>query len=461
MKREEALNRESKKLIIRNTKETKEESKKRRGEMNDKNKIRSQYRKDFSSDLKRIRGDANVSVLQYFDEEENLEEQEQHIKHSHTINSIPPLITSSSSNTNSSCGQGDDDRSTVKGLESGSKVYDKIAAGFEARENFFLSLPSCDEAFLPSSMDNSNSSCTDSSAALLDNVTANDLKIFTTAATVITNEKDNRISSITINEDLKKENHAHFNTNININTNMNTIANVKMNENEGSRTQSYVNWDDVFQMVNCLYAFNDFLQFQMPIKLDGVIDRIARVTLMINDNHNDNDNDRKNEINDAVKVKESKNQISNLPSDSIPANNLKKDKITEKNIHIESTSSTPLVSESSSTLKLSNTDQEDEWDERDYKKTKFSNDYATNNYGFDKGIAREDEDDKGNIENNLIEILRAQSDLDRMHLCLLNSLTGDIHSLLDLDETDKGSAVRFPLNQVHSLYLYLNIYLYL
>ena len=80
MKRDEALNRESKKMIIRNTRETKEESKKRKGEMNDKNKIRSQYRKDFSSDLKRIRGDANVLVLQYFDEEENLEEQEQHIR---------------------------------------------------------------------------------------------------------------------------------------------------------------------------------------------------------------------------------------------------------------------------------------------------------------------------------------------------------------------------------------------
>ena len=71
-----ALNRESKKLIQKNTKESKEESKKRKGILSDKNKIRAQYRKDFSSELKRIRGDANISVLQFFDEEENREEEE-------------------------------------------------------------------------------------------------------------------------------------------------------------------------------------------------------------------------------------------------------------------------------------------------------------------------------------------------------------------------------------------------
>lgn len=43
---------------------------------------RAQYRKDFSSELKHIRGHANISVLRFFEEEEDREEQDQHTKHS-------------------------------------------------------------------------------------------------------------------------------------------------------------------------------------------------------------------------------------------------------------------------------------------------------------------------------------------------------------------------------------------
>ena len=424
MKRDEALNRESKKMIIRNTRETKEESKKRKGEMNDKNKIRSQYRKDFSSDLKRIRGDANVLVLQYFDEEENLEEQEQHIKLSPLPNSVTTSSVGSEPRSESELGSGSGSISknitegmdSLKDAESGSRsnVGNRITPGQEARENFFLSLPSCDESFqlcnLPSVA--STASIGPSARDSLFNAS----KDISTTSTLIKRRDSN--DSIVETEGSMR-------------------LNAKVNTLEGYSGCSGLNWDDLFQMINCLYAFNDFLLLQMPIKLEGVIDRVAKVTLMGNNRYKKHSDPIKNH-----------NSIPLAP-DSGSEDNKKQEEGADKKELIESLSNVESVSIISST-KMVKFDQEDEWDESDYKKTANSGGNSTD-LGSENGIIFDDEEregDREDSENRLSELLKAQADLDRIHLCLLNSLTSDLHSLLDLDETDKGSAVRFPLNQV-------------
>ena len=46
------------------------------------------------------------------------------------------------------------------------------------------------------------------------------------------------------------------------------------------------------------------------------------------------------------------------------------------------------------------------------------------------------------------DVLDAQAQLDRIHLCLVNRLTADLHITLDLDAKDALPAVRLPLNQL-------------
>ena len=422
MKRDEAMNRESKKMMIRNTRETKEESKKRKGEMNDKNKIRSQYRKDFSSDLKRIRGDANVLVLQYFDEEENLEEQEQHIKLSP---SSLPVTTSTISKSESGSGSRSISKNlsetgdSIKDLKSGSKssVGNNVIAGHEARENFFLSLPSCDESFQLCSSSSVASTYSISGSAI-DSVLNSSKDIHTTATT--TEQRDSHDSIVQTENSVK--------------------LNAKINAFEGYGGCSGLNWDDLFQMINCLYAFNDFLLLQMPIRLEGVIDRVAKVTSVGNYRY------RYKKNSDPIK---SQNSIL-LASDPGSEENKKHDGGTNVKKIIESSTNLESVSLILAT-KIVKFDQEDEWDESDYKKPANSSGIGRDP-GSDNGMTIEDADregDRENSENRLAELLKAQADLDRMHLCLLNSLSSDLHSLLDLDESDKGSAVRFPLNQVY------------
>jgi hypothetical protein len=74
-KQQELISKENKKLVLKCTKE------KRKSESIDRNKVRAVYRKDFSSELKRVRTEANASVLQYFDEEETLQEQAEHSRY--------------------------------------------------------------------------------------------------------------------------------------------------------------------------------------------------------------------------------------------------------------------------------------------------------------------------------------------------------------------------------------------
>jgi hypothetical protein len=42
--------------------------------------------------------------------------------------------------------------------------------------------------------------------------------------------------------------------------------------------KSGVNWDDIFQIANCLHAFKGYIQLDMPVKLDHLVDRIVRIT---------------------------------------------------------------------------------------------------------------------------------------------------------------------------------------
>ena len=414
-KRDEAINRESKKLIIRSTKETKEETKKRKGEMHDKNKVRAQYRKDFSSDLKRIRGDANVSVLQYFDEEENLEEQDQHIRHAVTA-------TSTGSRAGAADGEGTGAvKGSGKGVGVGVKagVVDRIAAGQAGMEDLLRSLPSCDRAFLtPAS---SSSTPTSSSSALIVN-TAN----AHSSSVMNSGSGSNRVDGGFLNGDATVHNGGQRGSGSHLDTN----------------SSCDVNWDDVFQTVNCLYAFNDFLQLQMPIRLDGVIAKIARVTSALSDKLVSGSHSSGG----SSVGKGSKMHInaSSIHHDTTTSLSEKGEKEKEKEIKA-SVANEIVPSSSTSTItiaKKSNHDVEgeDEWDEVDFSKSNKIND--TMDLGSEDGINEELEG------NDLAGLLDAQADLDRIHLCLVNSLTSDLHSLLDLDETEKGSAVKFPQNQV-------------
>ena len=216
---EEIQSKEKNKLILKFSKE------KRKSESVDRNKIRAVYRKDFTADLKRIRGEANASVLQYFDQEETLQEQVEHTK-------ISRVSTE------------EEDRSCT---EEQSPL-----------DEFFESIPSCDSIFLRTSSSSSSSSLP-SVPSTVREIVPKVLKTIPNGLSFISNDLQSTAILTQQNDDDKDR-----------------IEGV--GESVESISRSEVIWDDVFQTANCLNVFNNFLQLQMPLKLDILVSKVAKVT---------------------------------------------------------------------------------------------------------------------------------------------------------------------------------------
>lgn len=371
LRKEEIVSKQNKKLISQSTKETKQESKKKRDENSEKNKIRSQYRKDFSNELKKIRGDANASVLQYFDEEENLAEQDEQAKLSTSKSSLIPADIAPAT--------------TGIKIENGG---DSAAVSSDDLGTFLQSIPSCNDFFL------------------------SNLTPLPTATAVVSIDD---ITSEEINNPVSKD----------IGDPVSSV--------DGS-----LDWDDVFQVANCLYAFNSFLQLQMPIKLDSLIEKIAHIVAA-----GDSGGGPKGRSNDDGQ-EGSSNGVGVIELDrpgqdlqrSISSAEKNEDMFVEKN----------ALPVSDRLILTNDEDDEAEWEESDQIPLKSKDSQI-----FDKRINQNkdvnDEIDEEDYDNT--KLLEAQADIDRIHLCLINVLTSDLHSLLDLDESEKsGPAVKFPLNQV-------------
>jgi hypothetical protein len=442
-----ALNRESKKLLIRNTKESKEESKKRRTVLSDKNKIRAQYRKDFSSELKRIRGDANISVLQFFDEEEDREERDQHIKHSLTNSSSSSSSSFSSPTKNGpKVPKGSETPKDLKDLKnSTSQIPDKFVEKDERMRVVFKSLPTCSKSFFGQS----SSGYSSVTSSLLSN---NKSRI----------QSDNNDNENGSNHDNKNDNVITLhNKNFNGIDNENEKMHEKKHENEDEN--EVMNWDDVFQTINCLYTFSDFLQLQMSVKINSFVSKVARISninnsmsnslrsvasssgpkginsdiiIAGNDSENPMDSVTENNGSENTKNNDSKNSVEKIEKGS----EMKMDVVGDE-------SNDGKEKNSKKGDKNEKVDEEDEWDENEDHTKKH---YTDNNIELrtDSIDNNDNHDNDENFDRNNKDLLEAHADLDRVHLCLVHALATDLHTLLDLDETDKGLAVKFPLNQV-------------
>jgi hypothetical protein len=213
----ELISKENKKLVLKCTKE------KRKSESIDRNKVRAVYRKDFSSELKRVRTDANASVLQYFDEEETLQEQAEHSRY--YANRV----------------------STEHGAVEGK-------GNFSLLDSYILALPSCNRVFLEkgilevscsSGSGPGSSSSVSVDAGVGENVQREDMKVCTvgesTAAAAVG-------------------------------------GGTEQTKGESDQLKT-VDWDNVFQAANCLSVFNNHLQLQMPLMLDSFVERFARISV--------------------------------------------------------------------------------------------------------------------------------------------------------------------------------------
>jgi hypothetical protein len=443
-----ALYRESKKLLIRNTKESKEESKKRRTVLSDKNKIRAQYRKDFSSELKRIRGDANISVLQFFDEEEDREERDQHIKHSLTNSSSSSSSSSSSFSSPSKNGpkvpKGSETPKDLKSsINSASQIPDKFVEKDERMREVFKSLPTCSESFFGQSSSGYNS------------VTSS---LLSSSKSRI--KSDNNDFENGINDDNKKD------TMITVhNKNFNGIdnKNENMHENRHENENEVMNWDDVFQTINCLYTFSDFLQLQMSVKINSFVSKIARISNINNSMSNSlrsvaSSSNPKGIDSDIPNAGNDSESIMDIVTENNGSENTKNNDNKNSVAKIEKGSEMKMdvVRDESNDGKEKNSkkgdkneklDEEDEWDENE-DHTKRHNTDSNLELKTDSIDNNDDNDNDENSVRNNKGLLEAHADLDRVHLCLVHALATDLHTLLDLDETDKGLAVKFPLNQV-------------
>ena len=209
---EELQSKEKNKLILKFTKE------KRKSESVDRNKIRALYRKDFTADLKRIRGEACASVLQHFDEEETLQEQAERTQ------------------------------STVASAEEEESACPEEHSPLD---EFFESIPTCESIFLPTKMN--PPSCSSSAPFMSLNNGNHDTKTYgMTANNCSENQRTEQK-----NDDNKE---------------------VEDRNRSSGDFVSDVIWDDVFQTANCLSVFNNFLQLQMPLKLDILIGKVVSVT---------------------------------------------------------------------------------------------------------------------------------------------------------------------------------------
>ena len=199
IRQEEILSKENKKLMLKCTKD------KRKSESIDRNKVRAVYRKDFSSELKRVRSDAVATVLQCFDAEETVQEQAEHTRYFLNGSSDPDIDTDTE--------------------ESDRKA--KLAA-------LFLTIPSCDKAFLRSR----------ESPSPLKN-----------GGDISHGPGSSEGTHTALPE-------THNST-----------------ERAYKGTAESVIWDDVFQASTCLSVFSERLQLQVPLTLEGLVKRIAHISL--------------------------------------------------------------------------------------------------------------------------------------------------------------------------------------
>ena len=438
------MNRESKKLLIRNTKESKEESKKRRTVLSDKNKIRAQYRKDFSSELKRIRGDANISVLQFFDEEEDREERDQHIKHSLTNSSNSSSSSFSSPTKNGpKVPKGSETPKDLKGLKnSTSQIPDKFIEKDERMREVFESLPTCSKSFFGQSSSGYNI------------VTSSLLSLNKSKLKSDNNDIENGSVNDVKNDTMITVHYKIFNGNDDENENI--------HENRHENENEELNWDDVFQTINCLYAFSDFLQLQMSVKINSFVSKIARISNIHNSMSNglrsvasssgpkginsdiiNAGNDSENIVDVVTENNGSENTKNNDNKNSV--DKIEKDEMKMDVVGDESNDGKEKNSKKWD--KNEKVDEEDEWDENEDHTKKH---YTDNNTELktDSIDNNDNNDNDESSDRNNKDLLEAHADLDRVHLCLVHALATDLHTLLDLDETDKGLAVKFPLNQV-------------
>jgi hypothetical protein len=211
-KQQELISKENKKLVLKCTKE------KRKSESIDRNKVRAVYRKDFSSELKRVRTDANASVLQYFDEEETLQEQAEHSRY--YANRVSA------------------EHGVLEGRGEASLL-----------DSYVLALPSCNNVFLEKAvLEVLSGPGSSSGSGVGENVHGEETRgssageqcaALTAAAGAGGKEKNTR-------------------------------------ELEQLKT---VDWDDVFQAANCLSVFNNHLQLQMPLMLDSFVEKFAKISV--------------------------------------------------------------------------------------------------------------------------------------------------------------------------------------
>ena len=199
IRQEEILSKENKKLLLKCTKD------KRKSESIDRNKVRAVYRKDFSSELKRVRSDAVATVLQCFDAEETVQEQAEHTKYFLNGSSDPDVDTDTE--------------------ESDRKA--KLAA-------LFLTIPSCDKAFLRSQE----------------------------SPSLLKNGSDSSHGPGPVEGTHTASTDTHDST---------------VRAYKG--TAESVIWDDVFQASTCLSVFSERLQLQVPLTLEGLVKRIAHISL--------------------------------------------------------------------------------------------------------------------------------------------------------------------------------------
>ena len=120
-------------------------------------------------------------------------------------------------------------------------------------DEFFESVPSCESIFLHN---NSNTSSSTSSAPCLSTSNGNhDIKIHEMASDSCNHTKKIERKSVDDNE-MEEEGRIRGSGDL----------------------VSDVIWDDVFQTANCLSVFNNYLQLQMPLKLDILIGKVVLVT---------------------------------------------------------------------------------------------------------------------------------------------------------------------------------------
>ena len=226
------------------------------------------------------------------------------------------------------------------------------------------------------------------------------------------------------------------------NFNQNKIENEIDNEcnNNNNNNNEMMNWDDVFQTINCLYTFSDFLQLQISIKINSFVSKIAKITNV----NSFTSNSLRNITSTSGPLGVKTNNESKKLMDIVIENNDNENNAENNIIKNEIKNDVENKNESE------NGDKEDEWDENDFntKKSATTTEYNESRHLVNDNSTNDNNNDNDSSGKHQKELLEAHADLDRIHLCLVHALATDLHTLLDLDETDKGSAVKFPLNQV-------------